>query len=80
MVQLEWHLWAVGKQDRDDVSSRRWRGRCSSAELCLEHRTHQEVFVFPGLPARQAALGKTNGQIYCLGLISVCVLRSRFLT
>lgn len=76
MVQLEWHLWAVGKQDRDDVSPR----RCSLAELCRERRTHQKVFVFPGLSARQAAVGRTNGQKYCIGLISVRVLRSRFLT
>lgn len=41
MVQLEWHLWDMGKQDHDDMTL-----KALEAELCLEHGAHQGVFVF----------------------------------
>lgn len=53
MVQLEWHLRDTGKQGHDDLML-----EALEAELCLEHGAHQEVLVFPGLVACQAAVGK----------------------
>lgn len=75
MVQLVRHLWDMGKQDHDGVKLQALEQAMLLAELCLDCRTHQKVFVFPGLSVCQAAVGKTNGQKYYLGLICVCVLR-----